>query len=97
MDQEKCYHVDDFDPSTVNLAQPATTVDEYLKQVVVNRMNCTDVAFAKIHPSKIKSQSGILLSGDLISSRTNDKCPFAPDRKWQDDFVSLFENNNYFC
>uniref|UniRef100_A0AC34EZX2 Gem-associated protein 2 n=1 Tax=Panagrolaimus sp. ES5 TaxID=591445 RepID=A0AC34EZX2_9BILA len=87
MDQERCYHVDVFDPSTIDLNRPATTVDEYMKQVVVTRMNCTEVAYTKIDPDKIKKP--IIQSAPTI----NDKCLYAPNRKWQDKFIIRFGND----
>uniref|UniRef100_A0AC35GW01 Gem-associated protein 2 n=1 Tax=Panagrolaimus sp. PS1159 TaxID=55785 RepID=A0AC35GW01_9BILA len=84
MDQEKCYHVEVFDPSSIDVSRPATTVDEYLKQVVVNRMNCTEVAYAKIDSSKIKTT--IATAAPIL----NDKCLHAPNRKWQDEFIIRF-------
>ena len=87
MDQQPVYKLQDFDPDAVDLQKPATTVEEYMRQVHVNRRNCPDIAVANIDPSKIKS----IPSSSIIKKEPDIPriCPFAPGKEWQEDFVSF--------
>ncbi|KAE9554915.1 hypothetical protein FO519_001880 [Halicephalobus sp. NKZ332] len=91
MDQQAVYKLQDFDPNAVDLHKPATTVEEYMRQVHVNRRNCPEVVVATIDPSKIKS----ILPSSIVKKEPDIPrvCSFAPGKEWQENFMTRFNQN----
>uniref|UniRef100_A0AC34QAU6 Gem-associated protein 2 n=1 Tax=Panagrolaimus sp. JU765 TaxID=591449 RepID=A0AC34QAU6_9BILA len=92
MDQQVFYHFDDFDPNSVNLNALPRTVDEYMRQVQVSRINCPDVVAASVDlpkPTSSSSLAQLFNNQDEISK----PCPFAPGKEWQQHFLKTFENS----
>lgn len=88
MDQQVFYQLDDFDLESVNLDTPATTVDEYMKQVHVTRKLCPEVVAAQIDLTDLKcspSWSKLFSNQEEILK----PCLFAPGKEWQQHFVSF--------
>lgn len=79
MEQDLCIDIGKFDPSEVDLAKPADTVQEYIKQVIVTRDNLPDVAVAQnVDRSKFKTPT-CLVPTDVSASAV---CSFTPPTEW---------------
>uniref|UniRef100_A0A915DKB8 Gem-associated protein 2 n=1 Tax=Ditylenchus dipsaci TaxID=166011 RepID=A0A915DKB8_9BILA len=88
MDQEVFFDVDNFDRTKVDLNKMPTTVEEYMRQMVVSRENCPVVATA--NPEDIplfkKAKQNIVPLDKSIDC----VCEFAPGREWN------LNKSNYF-
>jgi hypothetical protein len=79
MEQEVIINIGDFDHSAINLEKPADTSEEFIKQVIVERERCADIAVAKnIDRSKFKKPTSVVPE-DLAAMAS---CSFAPPLQW---------------
>jgi hypothetical protein len=78
MEQGAVIDVGDFDRSEVDLNKPASTVKEYIKQVIVSREQCPDVVVADVDRSKFKKPKSLVPTDESISAI----CQFTPAIEW---------------
>ncbi|KAH7721528.1 survival of motor neuron protein-interacting protein 1 [Aphelenchoides avenae] len=93
MQQDKIFDVGDFDRDEVNMDRTPTTVEEYMRQVVVGRERCPQVVTATIAPEALnRRQNGASTSNAYFAQDDADplQCPWAPGKEWQVD------KSNYF-
>ena len=79
MDQEAVIELEHFDHDAIDLDKPAGTVEEYIKQVIVSRERCAEIAVAEnIDRSNFKKPTCVVPT-DVAASVG---CSFAPPAQW---------------
>ncbi|KAI6241222.1 putative Survival of motor neuron protein-interacting protein 1 [Aphelenchoides fujianensis] len=87
MEQEAIIDVGEFDRRAVDLSKPAATVEEYIKQVIVSRERCEDVAVAKdLDRSRFKPAACGIPADESIRA----SCSFTPPLEWSQLKVDNF-------
>ncbi|KAI6203099.1 hypothetical protein M3Y94_00517300 [Aphelenchoides besseyi] len=87
MEQEAIIDVGNFDHSSVDLNKPAGTVEEYIKQVIVSRERCEEIAVAtNIDRSQFKKPISLVPVDDSTSA----SCSFTPPLSWSQAKVDNF-------
>ncbi|CAD5210541.1 unnamed protein product [Bursaphelenchus xylophilus] len=84
MEQEAIYNAGRFDRAKVDLTKPPRNVEEYMRQVIVSRERCEDIAVAKETVTVIKTPTIV------IPQHEEAVCSFAPSREWVQSKVENF-------
>lgn len=87
MGQDAFYEPGTFDRGSVNLNKPPTTVDEYMKQVIVSRESIPVVAVANNYEELTKLSSQKRNSG--FSKPVQCTSRFIPGVEWNDAVVAI--------
>lgn len=91
MDQELIYDAGNFDRSQVNLLKTATSVQEYMQQMIVEREKCDKIASVSLKDIP-KSNKPI---ANLVSNECNNEVSikFIPNIEWRQLKVNLRKFN----
>jgi len=78
--------IGNFDRSEVDLTKPASSVKEYIRQVIVSREQCPDVVVADVDRSKFKKPTCLVPADESASAI----CLFTPPIEWSQRKVDNF-------
>lgn len=87
--KEPAFYVEDIDMNDIDLQQPPTSGEDYIKRVVIEARQCADVVVADINPEFLKTPT---IDIEPLAGCVEAPPLFSPSLEWQQRQVANFSD-----